>query len=403
MASALDGIRVVDLTVWFQGPVAAQHLADFGAEVIHVERPKSGDQGRGVRSIKALPVGDWNQYFLVINRNKKSMALDLKTQAGRDIMYRLVEHSDVFLSNLTADNLEGWQLTYEKLAAVNPRLVYATTTGYGHYGTTKKPSFDMTVQALTGLMSRLGEPDEPPIYLGMGSGDAYGGLMAAFAILLALHHREATGKGQMIDASLYGAQLFLAAPTLQAYLATGSSRYSRQQSRTTPQNPLWNTYPTKDGWVFLCVPNTEEGWKRLCRSLGPAAPSTDPRFNGVKKRRENATALVALLDRILAEQGAAEWMQRWREIGIAASPIANLAELAEDPQTWANDYLMKTHCEEVQREVTIRGLPVRLSKTPGSVRSLGPELGQDTELILFETLGYSWDEIADLKAKGAIP
>lgn len=403
MASALDGIRVVDLTVWFQGPVAAQHLADFGAEVIHVERPKSGDQGRGVRSIKALPVGDWNQYFLVINRNKKSMALDLKTQAGRDIMYRLVEHSDVFLSNLTADNLEGWQLTYEKLAAVNPRLVYATTTGYGHYGTTKKPSFDMTVQALTGLMSRLGEPDEPPIYLGMGSGDAYGGLMAAFAILLALHHREATGKGQMIDASLYGAQLFLAAPTLQAYLATGSSRYSRQQSRTTPQNPLWNTYPTKDNWVFLCVSNSEEGWRRLCRSLGAAAPATDPRFDSAVKRRENATALVAVLDQALREHDSAEWMRRWREIGIAASPIANLAELAEDPQTWANDYLMKTHCEEVQREVTIRGLPVRLSKTPGSVRSLGPELGQDTELILFETLGYSWDEIAELKAKGAIP
>jgi crotonobetainyl-CoA:carnitine CoA-transferase CaiB-like acyl-CoA transferase len=403
MANALDGIRVIDLTVWFQGPVAAQHLADFGAEVIHVERPKSGDQGRGVRSIKALPVGDWNQYFLVINRNKKSMALDLKTQAGRDIMNRLVEQSDVFLSNLTADNLEGWKLTYEKLSAINPRLVYATTTGYGHYGTTKKPSFDMTVQALTGLMSRLGEPDEPPIYLGMGSGDAYGGLMAALAILLALHHREATGKGQMIDASLYGAQLFLAAPTLQAYLATGSTRYSRQQSRTAPENPLWNIYPTKDRWVFLCVPNSDDGWRLLCRSLGAAAPAADPRFEDARKRRENATALVAVLDQALREHGAAEWMRRWGELGIVASPIANLAELAEDPQTWANDYLMKTHCEEVQREVTIRGLPVRLSRTPGSVRSLGPELGQDTELILAETLGYSWDEIAELTAKGAIP
>ena len=403
MANALDGLRVIDLTVWFQGPVAAQHLADFGAEVIHVERPKSGDQGRGVRSIKALPVGDWNQYFLVINRNKKSMALDLKTQAGRDIMYRLVEHADVFLTNLTADNLQGWQLTYEKLAAVNPRLVYATTTGYGHYGTTQKPSFDMTVQALTGLMSRLGEPDEPPIYLGMGSGDAYGGLMAAFAILLALHHREATGKGQMIDASLYGAQLFLAAPTLQAYLATGSARYSRQQSRTAPQNPLWNTYLARDRWVFLCVPNTDEGWRRVCRSLGAAVPAADSRFETAQKRRENAAALVALLDQVLRDHDAAEWMRRWRELGIVASPIANLAELAEDQQAWANDYLMKTHCDEVNREVTIRGLPVRLSRTPGSVRSLGPELGQDTELILFETLGYSWDEIADLKAKGAIP
>jgi len=403
MANALEGIRVVDLTVWFQGPVAAQHLADFGAEVIHVERPKGGDQGRGVRSIKALPVGDWNQYFLVINRNKKSMALDLKTPAGREIMYRLVAESDVFLSNLTSDTLEGWELTYEKLAAVNPRLIYATTTGYGHYGTTSKPSFDMTVQALTGLMSRLGEPDQPPIYLGMGSGDAYGGLMAALAILLALHERDRSGRGQMIDASLYGAQLFLAAPTLQAYLATGSPRFSRQQSRLAPTNPLWNTYPTKDKWVVLCLPNTEESWGRLCSTLEDAALATDARFASAVKRRENAAALVARLDDALRERAAAEWVERWRARDIPASPVNNLAELTADPQTWANDYFLETWCEEVQREVTIRGLPVRLSKTPGSVRALGPELGQDTELILFETLGYTWEQIAEFKAKGAIP
>ncbi len=158
MAKALEGIRVIDLTVWFQGPVAAQHLADFGAEVIHVERPNVGDFGRGVRSIKALPIGNWNQYFLVINRNKKSMAIDLKKPGGHEIMKRLVEESDVFLSNLTPDSLERSDLGYEKLRDINPRLVYATTTGYGHYGQIRKPSFDMTVQALTGLMTRLAEP-----------------------------------------------------------------------------------------------------------------------------------------------------------------------------------------------------------------------------------------------------
>jgi len=403
VATALEGIRVIDLTVWFQGPVAAQHLADFGAEVIHVERPKGGDQGRGVRSIKALPVGDWNQYFLVINRNKKSMALDLKHPRGREIMYRLVEESDVFLSNLGRENLESWQLTYEKLAGINPRLVYATTTGYGHYGTTNKPSFDMTVQALTGLMSRLGEPGEPPIYLGMGSGDAYGGLMAALAILLALYKRHETGRGQLIDASLYGAQLFLAAPTLQAYLATGDERFARQQSRKAPRNPLWNTYQAKDKWVFLCLPNTDGGWSRLCRSLADQALSADQRFDCAAKRRENATALVEILDSAIGERTAAEWMERWQPLGIVASPVSNLADLASDPQAWANDYFLETWCEEVRRRVTIRGLPVSLSRTPGSVRSLGPELGQDTELILAETLGYSWEQIAEFKAQGAIP
>jgi crotonobetainyl-CoA:carnitine CoA-transferase CaiB-like acyl-CoA transferase len=403
MAAALEGTRVIDLTVWFQGPVAAQHLADFGAEVIHVERPKGGDQGRGVRSIKALPVGDWNQYFLVINRNKQSMALDLKQQAGRDIMYRLVEASDVFLSNLGAENLTSWDLTYEKLSSINPRLVYATTTGYGYFGGVNRPSFDMTVQALTGIMARLGEPGQPPIYLGMGSGDAYGGLMAALGIMLALYQRKRTGKGQMIDASLYGAQLFLAAPTLQAYLASGSAAFSRQQSRRAASNPLWNTYPTKDKWVFLCLPNEDRNWQRLCQSIGDRALATDTRFASAASRRTHATALIERLDAALAQRGAAEWMERWQPLGIVASPINNLADLAADRQAWENDYFLETYCEEVQRRVNIRGLPISLSKTPGSVRNLGPELGQHTELILADTLGYSWEQIGELKEQGVIP
>jgi crotonobetainyl-CoA:carnitine CoA-transferase CaiB-like acyl-CoA transferase len=403
VAKALEGIRVIDLTVWFQGPVAAQHLADFGAEVIHVERPQGGDQGRGVRSIKALPVGDWNQYFLVINRNKKSMALDLKKPGGQEIMHRLVEESDVFLSNLGEQNLTRWNLTWEKLAEINPRLVYAVTSGYGRYGEIAKPSFDMTVQALTGLMTRLGEPGQPPIYLGMGSGDAIGGLMAAFGILLALHRRRQTGKGQLLDASLYGAQLFLAAPTLQAYLATGDDRYRTQQSRRDARNPLWNTYPTGDGWIFLCMRNEDEGWGRLCRALDSSDLAADGRFDGARGREAHAAELVDSLDSVLGRRTAADWMERFERAGIVASPIRNLADLAKDPQAWDNDYLLETWCEEVQREVVVRGLPVGLRKTPGTVESLGPELGQDTELILADTLGYSWDRIGELKSEGAIP
>ncbi|MFQ5699570.1 MAG: CaiB/BaiF CoA transferase family protein [Myxococcota bacterium] len=403
MANALDGIRVIDLTVWFQGPVCAQHLADFGADVIHVERPVHGDQGRGVRSIKALPIGDWNQYFLVINRNKRSLALDLKKREGRDILYRLVERSDVFLSNLSPENLESWELDYETLAAINPRLVYATNTGYGLRGQVAKPSFDMTVQALTGVMARLGEPGQPPIYLGMGSGDAFGGLMSALGILLALHRRRTTGRGQRIDASLYGAQLYLAAPDFQAFLATGLERYAKQRSRLAAPDPLRNTYATEDQWVYLCLENTDPCWSRLCQSLDDAELASDDRFATVASRRSHARALVERLDAILARRSAAEWMERWQALGIPASPIQTLAELARDPQTWANDYLVKTHCDEVDREVTVRGLPIGLRKTPGRVRTLGPELGQDTELILADTLGYSWDEIGELKAAGAIP
>jgi crotonobetainyl-CoA:carnitine CoA-transferase CaiB-like acyl-CoA transferase len=403
VAKALEGVRVIDLTVWFQGPVCSQHLADFGAEVIKVERPVHGDQGRGVRSIKALPVGDWNQYFLVINRNKKSMALDLKRQEGRDILYRLVEKSDVFLSNLAMENLAAWDLGYEKLSGINPRLVYATNTGYGHRGAVSKPSFDMTVQALTGLMSRLGEPGEPPIYLGMGSGDAQGGLLSALGIMLALHQRRRTGRGQYVDASLYGAQLFLGAPTLQAFLATGDERYSEQQARAAAPNPLWNRYRARDRWLFLCVENDDARFATLCESLDRPDLAGDSHFASAEMRRENGPELVAALDAILAGRDAAAWMQRWRPLGIAASPIQNLEDVAKDPQAWENEYFVKTHCDEVNREVSVRGLPITLGKTPGSVETLGPELGQDTELILADTLGYSWDEIGELKSKGAIP
>ncbi|MBM4334847.1 MAG: CoA transferase [Deltaproteobacteria bacterium] len=403
MAGALDGIRVVDLTVWFQGPVAAQHLADFGAEVIKVERPQGGDQGRGVRSIKALPVGDWNQYFLVINRNKKGLALDLKKPEAREILYRLVEKSDVFLTNLGAENLERWELSYEKLRSINPRLIYATNSGYGPFGGIDKPSFDMTVQALTGLMARLGEPGAPPIYLGMGSGDSIGGLLAALGILLALRHRRRTGRGQRIDASLYGAQLFLAAPSLAAFLATRSPRHSRQVSRKDVRNPLWNRYPTRDGWIFLCMPEGDTSWRRVREALDDPQLASDPRFESPALRREHAIALVESLDASLSRRTSAEWMERFRPLGIVASPIGNLRDAATDPQAWANDYFVETFCEEVQRKVQVRGLPVGLSKSPGSVRTLGPELGQDTELILTETLGYDWDEVEAFKAKGAIP
>ncbi len=403
MAKALEGIRVLDFTQWLQGPVCAQHLADFGAEVIHVERPGTGDGARGVRSIKALPVGDWNQYFLVINRNKKSLAIDLKKKEGQALLCELVEKADVFLSNYPMGVLKALNLDYAKLSEVNPGLVYATNTGYGHAVEVNRPSYDINVQALTGIMTRQGEPGQPPIYLGMGSGDTYGGIMSALGIMMALYQRRRTGRGQHIDASLYGAQLFMAAPTLQPFLASGAEGYSTQQPRAKAGNPLWNRYRARDKWVFLCQENTDDGWRKLCQSFGRSDLADDARFVSAEKRAANHAELIAAFDGILAERTAQEWMDRWAPLGIVASPIQTLADISEDPQAWENDYLMRTHCAEVNREVEIRGLPITLSKTPGSVESLGPELGQDTELILADTLGISWERIGELKERGVIP
>lgn len=399
---ALEGIRIIDLTMWFQGPVASQLLADLGAEVIHFERPQGGDLGRGVRSIKALPVGDWNQYFSVINRNKKSVAVDLNKPRGREIMYRLVERSDVFLSNVTLENLDRWEVTYERLSELNPGLIYVVCTGYGFRGRVTRPSFDLTVQALTGIMARLGEPGQPPIYVGMGSGDAMGGLMAAVGILLALNARRQTGRGQFIDASLYGAQLFLAAPTLQGYLAMGDDFFSKQRSRRDALNPLWNTYPAQDKWLFVCLENSDQNWRLLCQGLDSPELLRDERFSSAEGRRLSRRELVDAIDAIVSQRPAAAWMERWRPLGIPASPINNLKDLSEDPQAWENRYLVTAYCDEVDREVMVRGLPVSFSKTPAQVRSLGPELGQHTEEVLVDTLGYSWDDIVEMKSEGVI-
>lgn len=401
-AKALEGIRVLDLTIWLQGPLCAQYLADFGAEVIHVERPGTGDQARGVRSINAIPVADWNQYFLATNRNKKSLAVDLKSPAGREIFHRLVAESDVFLSNMGTDSLKAVGLDYEQLASVNPRLVYATNTGYGPRGV-NKPAFDQTVQALTGLMTRLSEPGQPPVYLGLGAGDAYGGLLSALGIMVALHHRDKTGRGQHIDASLYGAQLLLSAPSLQPYLATRNDFYADQHSRRDARNPLWNRYQASDAWFFACLENTDEDWARFCKATGCDDLAADARFGSAEQRRANSTALIEQLDARFAERPAADWVTCLAEAGIPAARINKLAGVADDPQAWANDYFVTAHCSEVNREVQIRGLPVTLSKTPGRVETLGPELGQDTEMTLVETLGITWDDIGELQANGAIP
>ena len=402
MAAALEGIRVIDLTVWFQGPVAAQHLADFGAEVIHVERPKSGDQARGVKSIAAVPVADWNQYFLCVNRNKKSLAVDLKSAGGRELMHRLVEQCDVFLWNQGLDSLPGLGLDWATLSKRNPRLIHATNSGYGHAGSFTKPSFDMTVQALTGIMARQGEPGEPPIYLGLGAGDAYGGLMSALGIVLALHARRRTGVGQALDASLYGAQLYLGAPQLQAYLAGNEDR-ALQHSRRAAPNPLWNRYPTRGKWVYVCEHNEDARFALLAEAFGDAALANDPRFADADRRANNNTALIDALDALAGALDHEALLAALELRGLACAPVNTLADVIRDEQAWDNDYLMKAWCEEVRREVEVRGLPVTLSKTPGQIDSLGPQLGQDTELLMMDLLGYEWDQIEALKAQGAIP
>ena len=267
------------------GPVSAQCLADFGAEVIKVERPQGGDQGRGVRSIKALPVGDWNQYFLVINRNEKSRGHRPAQAEGQQIMSGCRD-ADVFLSNLAPassrlESLPG------RLREINPRLVYATNTGYGRYGGASSPSFDLTVQALTGIMARLGEPGQPPIYLGMGSGDC-----------VRRHHVGRRGSSSR-STSATRRQASGSTPRCTARSSFWRPRCSRPTSAATwrrlaafapqVQNPLWNIYPTRDKWVCVCEPNDDVRFAAFCRAINGADILADSRFKSAELRPNSIT------------------------------------------------------------------------------------------------------------------
>jgi len=225
--------------------------------------------------------------------------------------------------------------------------------------------------------------------------------MSAMGIAMAIYQRNKTGKGQCLDASLYGAQLYLAAPYLQSFLA-GNKQSALQQSRKQVENGLWNLYPTSGKWVYICEENNDGRFAALCQALGGDLVS-DERFSTEAKRVENNVALIAAIDAITCRMTDVDLLTSLADNGIVHSPVNNYADVVKDEQAWQNNYFMKAYCEEVKREVEIRGLPVTLSKTPGEVNALGPQLGQDTELLMMDLLEYEWDEIEELKAVGAIP
>ncbi|MCH2185790.1 CoA transferase, partial [Myxococcota bacterium] len=187
------------------------------------------------------------------------------------------------------------------------------------------------------------------------------------------------------------------------YLAERDEWYADQHSRSAPRNPLWNRFPTSEGWLFLCVPNEDDAWARLCQTLGQDDWARDPRWASATDRTADSAGLVGRLDTLFATASAVDWTARLVDAGLTASPIVHIRDLPEDRQAWANDYLVRAHCDEIGEEVALRGLPVTLSRTPGRVEALGPELGQDTELTLFELLGIDWDRIGELKEQGIIP
>jgi len=403
MPMPLEGIRVIDWTIWQQGPVASVMLGDLGADVIKIEERVGGDPGRGILKAQGLDLRDRpNFYFEANNRNKRSLTVDLKHPAGVAIVQRLAERADVFVQNFRKGVAGRLGLDAATLRARNPRLVYASASGYGPEGPESgAPSFDYLGLARSGIMYSCGEPDDEPLAIAGGIADQMGAIMLAYGVVTALLARERTGRGQEVDASHLGSMAWLQGLGLSARLMLG--RALPRQPRRFATNPLWNHYRCGDDrWLALSMLQPDRYWERFCAVLEIPEAAADPRFKTMLDRMMNAGECIALLDEVFARRPRAEWLRRLASGGdFIYSIINSVDDLPDDPQMQANGYV--TAFEHPAFGPTqVVGLPVRLSETPGSIRLPAPEFGQHTEEILTEVLGYSWEEIGRLREEEVI-
>jgi len=401
----LEGIRVVDLSTWIMAPVCATTLGDWGAEVVKIEPPETGDNFRWYMNVivddeSAMPV----TLFQMNNRNKRGIAVDLKQQEGLDIVYKLISEADIFVSNIPMDSLTSLGLGYPHLSARNPRLIYAHASGFGERGPdANKPGFDATAYwARSGMMSGLAlEGEEPVPQPTAGAGDQVSGLVLFGGVLLALLNRERTGSGQEVDLSLLGVGTWVTSCALQFVMSTGQPH--PRVRRNEAMAPLSNHYRTQDDkWIYIVSLPSQPYWEPICRALGLDELIEDPKFSTLEARVENHLELVSILDRVFSSKTREAWGRLLDEHGIVWSTIpAGFEEVTTDPQVLANEYIVETEHPSLG-SAKIVNTPIHLNKKAPSIRRFAPELGQHTEEILLE-LDYTWEDIGKLQGKGVIP
>ncbi len=405
MAMVLEGIRVLDWTIFQQGPVASMLLGDLGADVIKIEERTGGDLGRGILRVTGVSINgeevERNPYIEAGNRNKRSLTVDLKQEKGREIIYKLVKESDVFIQNFRMGVAERLGMDYETLSKQNPRLIYAHASGWGPKGPdSADPSADYTGIARSGFMCLAGEPGMDPIPIQGGIADQSGALMTAFGVMAALMAREKTGTGQKVDTSILGSMTFLQGHPV--VFCTMLDLCDTRSARNDASNPMWNHYKCGDDkWIALSHLSPDKFWPILCRSMGLEALEKDPRFDSMDNRTKNHRELIEILDEKFLTKKRDAWTKVFKENGVIFAPVNNIKDLTEDPQVIANDYVTEFEHPALGPIRTV-GFPVGLSKTPMSIRREAPEFGQHTEEILTEVLDYSWEDVAALKDEEVI-
>lgn len=391
----LKDMRVIELAHIMAGPVAGLMLADLGADVVKVEKADGGDDTR--RFAPPYIKGE-SAAFMMMNRNKRGMVINLKHEKGKEIVQRLAKDADVLIENYRAGAMEKLGLGYERLKSINPGLIYCEVSGFGRTGPyAGRGGFDLIAQGMSGLMSITGEgPGRPPVKVGAPVSDITAGILAAMGIIAAYAHKLKTGEGQRVDTSLYEAGITLTYWQSAICFATGVSPGPIGSAH--PLNAPYQAFETKDGWINSGAAN-QANWERLLKMLDVRHLNDDPRFSSNFNRMNNLPALLEILAPLFKRRTTAEWLAEFEKAGVPAGPVYSIREMHEDPHTNAREMVVETG-HPVAGRVQSLGLPVKLSVTPGGIVRPAPVFGQHTREVLGE-LGYPPGVIEELIAAGA--
>jgi crotonobetainyl-CoA:carnitine CoA-transferase CaiB-like acyl-CoA transferase len=391
----LSGIKVIEVGVAMAGPFCGMTLADYGADVIKVERPGSGDESRGWQPY--FP-GRVSYYFAAANRNKRSLAIDLKQPEGAEVLRRLVADADVIIDNYRVGALDKLGLGYEALSKINPRLIYCSISGFGPNGPRAHDrANDIFMQAFSGNMSITGEEGRGPVKAGMSIADVGAGMFGVIGVLLALQSRHRTGKGQRVDTSLLEGQVSMLSYHLTSYFATGKAPVRRGAG--SQLSVPYQAFQAKDDWVVVAS-FTERMWQGVCRAVGRPEWMDDARFCISEQRAANRLVLIPLLEAEFAKRTVAEWVELLSAEGVPCTSVNSIDKVVADEQVLLRDMVVETE-HPTAGKIKMAGLPIKLSSTPGALRTPPPLLGEHSRSVLRQA-GFAATEIESLLDAGVI-
>ncbi len=389
MVRPLEGIKVLDLSRALAGPYCTMMLADMGAEVIKIEMPERGDDSRAWGP--PFVEGE-SAYFISVNRNKKSMTLNLKKEKSIEIIHRLIKQSDVLIENFRPGTMEKLSLSYDEVKEINPKIIYCSISGFGQDGPYRLlPGMDQVLQGMGGLMSITGEPEGPPIKVGVAVADIAGGMFAAYGIVVALFNRETGGKGQMIDLSLLDCQVAWLTYRAGSFFASGE--IPKPLGSGHPVIVPYQAFKAKDVYVNVAAGN-DQLWQKFCKALGLENIMNEQRFATNAMRVKNREEIIKIIGDVICTKKADEWLKILTEAGVPCGPIYNMDKIFSDPQVLHRE-MVKELEHPTAGKIKVTGIPIKLSNTPGEILKAPPVLGQHTKEILSE-LGFKEIEIEKL-------